>query len=480
MSLTKVTSDMATYTAPWSGGQQNTVLTKLEQVVCVLDFIPESEHAAIRAHNTTNPYNCTTAFVNAFAACKRVYCPQGTYSATIDMQSHCQIYGDGPGNALTPYAVTAIIPVAGAAYAIGINAVTTAKQYCVLENLQISNPNSVSNCIGIYIQGTDVNSIDDLHVFRNLEVKGFEYGQRITGRMIGTTWEKVFTTQCGDGFKATVDAVNAAFIFNYFINCTWNLNRRSGHRVEGANVTNYYNTCNFQSNTLAAGMAASYFYNSQNLHLVNCYWENNGSGISISTTNPYANAIDLHLAGVSLCDDIIIQGCLINNAGTNVLIDSTVVRGGKLELCNLNAPSGGFAFVLATQPTQGETQQQFCLSANNTIGAGQVLLKLAANTESIGYIEQSKGNVFWSSSTPPNIDLLRVSNYTINNASPMTLTAPINSFPGCQLYIYAGSTGTVTMPAANMVSNSNEVIAAGTGKLFRAMGYPWFGKFVIG
>jgi hypothetical protein len=64
-----------------TGAVQRTVESKLQDVVSVLDFIPQAEHAAIKAGTST--YNATAAIkaaiLAAIAAAKSLFLPAGTY-----------------------------------------------------------------------------------------------------------------------------------------------------------------------------------------------------------------------------------------------------------------------------------------------------------------------------------------------------------------------------------------------------------------
>jgi len=80
-----------TYTSPGGGSPvsysiDRTLADKLSEMPSVLDFIPESEHAAIR--NKISSYDCTLAFQRAIDKHGRVYVPDGGYiiSSTLTLQ----------------------------------------------------------------------------------------------------------------------------------------------------------------------------------------------------------------------------------------------------------------------------------------------------------------------------------------------------------------------------------------------------------
>ena len=79
-----------------TGAVQRTVESKLQDVVSVLDFIPESEHAAIK--DGTSIYNATTAIQAALNTGKSVLVPSGTFRvlSTLGIAASGQkLYGLG-------------------------------------------------------------------------------------------------------------------------------------------------------------------------------------------------------------------------------------------------------------------------------------------------------------------------------------------------------------------------------------------------
>jgi hypothetical protein len=100
------TSDGVQFTQTGTGAVQRTVESKLQDVVSVLDFIPQSEHAAIRAGTST--YDCTADIQAALNAGGKIYLPKGTYLVTNTLQltttdiagKRPELLGDG-GNTST-------------------------------------------------------------------------------------------------------------------------------------------------------------------------------------------------------------------------------------------------------------------------------------------------------------------------------------------------------------------------------------------
>jgi hypothetical protein len=80
-----------------TGALQRTVESKLQDVVSVLDFIPESEHADIKAGTST--YDATAAIQAAFTKRGAIYLPPGTYkiTSTLIIYGNTEVFGAGPG-----------------------------------------------------------------------------------------------------------------------------------------------------------------------------------------------------------------------------------------------------------------------------------------------------------------------------------------------------------------------------------------------
>lgn len=79
-------------------GTTLTVADKLGESVSVLQHIPKSEHAAIRAR--TSVYDCAPAFALAFAAARKVTGPAGQYCVSnLVIPENCSFEGELSGNA---------------------------------------------------------------------------------------------------------------------------------------------------------------------------------------------------------------------------------------------------------------------------------------------------------------------------------------------------------------------------------------------
>ncbi|HXD36927.1 MAG TPA: right-handed parallel beta-helix repeat-containing protein, partial [Rhodanobacter sp.] len=68
----------------------------------VLDYIPASEHAALRAGHST--YDCTGDIQAAIAAADKAFVPAGIYLVKqLNLKSGFELYGEGPSSQLKAY-----------------------------------------------------------------------------------------------------------------------------------------------------------------------------------------------------------------------------------------------------------------------------------------------------------------------------------------------------------------------------------------
>jgi hypothetical protein len=72
------------------------------KVANVLDFLPASEHAAIRAGHSA--HDCTSGIQAAIAAAGKVFVPAGIYPVKqLNLKSGLELYGEGPASVLRAY-----------------------------------------------------------------------------------------------------------------------------------------------------------------------------------------------------------------------------------------------------------------------------------------------------------------------------------------------------------------------------------------
>ena len=128
-----IVSSKLAFTQEGTGAVQRTVESKLQDTVSVLDFIPQSEHAAIKAGTTT--YDATAAIQAAIDTGNTAYVPKGIYliSATLNLNDgYKALIGD---SSMPIIAKT----TAGPAIRIGTTSGAAINEYSRVENLYLQS-----------------------------------------------------------------------------------------------------------------------------------------------------------------------------------------------------------------------------------------------------------------------------------------------------------------------------------------------------
>lgn len=172
------------------GAQSLTVHDKLLSAVSVLDFIPRTEHAAIR--NKTSTLDLTAAFQKAAAYAltvrKRLYIPAGQYYVTSgSFPSGLGVIGDGMGNTVLVTGVGTGAVIASLGYwASGDSWKNT--ETCVLEGFSVQVPEGnfyaydASFNIGYDFSKTTTETPIQLGYYKRLEI-----------RSVGVSWSRGFS-----------------------------------------------------------------------------------------------------------------------------------------------------------------------------------------------------------------------------------------------------------------------------------------------
>lgn len=110
-----------------ASGQQRSVDSKLRDFVSVLDFIPESEHAAIRARNSSTDLSAyiQAAFDYAESISSDIHFPAGLYPVSSTLSFNGGIHGEGRSNSVLKHN--------GASY-VGLLNMTSSRN-CAIHNM---------------------------------------------------------------------------------------------------------------------------------------------------------------------------------------------------------------------------------------------------------------------------------------------------------------------------------------------------------
>ena len=204
-----IVASKLSFTQAGTGAVARTVDSKLKDAVSVLDFIPETEHANIKAGTST--YNAAANIQSALTASKSVYVPAGTYllNSGVTVVSNQILFGDGAASMLRANASTVTILNTGNTSA---KTNITIKDLCVdgnnlqatsgisghrvsyfnvlnvvVQNFGAINPGNLTTDVnhggmGITIQASsDVGSETDNIIIRNVRVKNIAGGGNIKG-----------------------------------------------------------------------------------------------------------------------------------------------------------------------------------------------------------------------------------------------------------------------------------------------------------
>ncbi len=408
-------------------------------------------------------------FASAVATGAKIVVPAGTFKASFDLGNNQQISGQ------SREAKTILIPAAGAAYVIRVDARTTFKRGCSITDLKIDNPNAVANCAGIQFAGTDVNSINDWHYVENVWINGFRRGIEITGRMIWSTFINVEALGGTTPLWVTGDPATGSFNQNVFIQCRFASCAREGVRIIGQGTTNMFLTCDFEicNSDNVANVAAVYLEDLSQTSFIGCYWENNGTGVAVDTGTVANNSIGLKLSGYNY--NTTIDGAFFVTSGVLIWAEGDI-RGGVIRNSLFTPLTGGVSFwVTSTQP-DGAAPGLTWDSSNFTGGLIKIIEDVNGNYNA--RVAQGQGCLYMA--VPMTVDLMQWKTLIVTpNGTTFTgISSFTNMIPGMELtVINTSATNTFTINAG-LVSVGTGVVGTNSSRRYIVAGFPWGGKLV--
>ena len=292
---------------------QRTVESKLQDVVSVLDFIPQSEHAAIKAGTST--YDCATSIQAALNASKNIVFPAGTYrmnsGVSVSANNVCIDYGNaiivhgGTGGFLFSFGSASDTPVYSGLNVTGgtftqLNTATTDNNNYILvrgtSSFSIRNviAKNVSNG-GICVQvGCEKGLIEDI------KVEGRTQYSVIRGIWLDGSSASDYASQLVDTGSITRNATALPV-----------------YSVDGVTVKN----C-----TITGVQYGVYLMNARNCSIEGCNIDISGSSalrcVAINNYSPNARII-----GNAFTSDRSSTGILVTQASDGVIISNNVFRG---------------------------------------------------------------------------------------------------------------------------------------------------------
>lgn len=418
----------------------------------------------------TGVADSSAAFAAAIATAKAIFVPKGIYKASFSLGTGQIIYGEGVKDQ------TFIKPPAGATYVIRVDATSVTKQYCQIRDLQIYNPDAVANCVGILFKATDVNTISDWHTVSNIYITNFDRGIEVLGRQIWSSYYNVECVNCRIGMNVSTDTTTPSFNQNTFIQFRTASCTEEGVKIVGQNTTLGFYTCDFElcntANTI--GKAAFYIEDCDQPSFIGCYWENNGGGAAVDSSNPANNSVGIKFAG-TFCRNPKIEQAFFVGSGLLIWVSASV-RGGVVANSRLNALANGFA--LYVQPALSSINAPAFTYDSSNFCDSKISILQDGNGNYTGRVNQTT-SCYWMTSTEI-IDLTQTSKLIVNpNGTTFTgVTAINNRIPGQELWVWNdNATNSFTIDAA-LIFKGSGVIAAQTGKRYMVGGFPADGKLI--
>lgn len=399
-----------------------------------------------------------------------IFVPTGTWACSFSLGYGQRIVGAGARDG------TLLIPPAGATEVILVDATSTPKQHCQIENLSIENPNAVANCTGLHFKGTDATSINDSHYLSNVYITDFQYGIEVTGRLIASTFINVEIETCTQAFRAIADPANYAYNLNTFIECRFISSINEGYYQTGFNSYNSFYSCNIEQNNTSqtAGIAGAYIEDAEGLTLLGSYFELNGSGVAVDTGNVLNNSIGLHLAG-NRCFNVKVDNCWMVESGVMILQDVAVgVTGGKINGCRFIPLTNGWDIYASGKVTAPDANVLTIGNDNNFGGKTEIAVN-GAGLYSAAFEQASTCAYITGALT---IDLRGASKFIANSGSNFTLSTITNRIPGMDFIVHNVGAGVVTIDAALMANGVASEIGKNESRSYLVGGFPTGGKLI--
>lgn len=205
-----------------------TLLGRLADLPSVLDFIPETEHAAIRQGTST--YDCTVAFKRAIRTHRRIFIPYGTYTIS-DTLNLTEEYSGLIGDPRMPF-IYKSNPAAGPAIRITASG-SGENEFIRVENLAIwhgtpsSNPRPAypttpsGSVAGLVVDGSASSVSPSVRrvLIQNMRVIGWPIGVYL-GASVNTKLERVIVENHTVWSSNNSGLTSANKYIGFYFNCT--------------------------------------------------------------------------------------------------------------------------------------------------------------------------------------------------------------------------------------------------------------------
>lgn len=243
------------------GGVQRSVESKLQDVVSVLDFIPESEHAAIKAGTSTT--DVTTYLQAALdSGAKFIEIPEGTYVTTgIEIKSTSSIeavIGQG-------------MPTLKLTTGISRVALLVNKSLVRVENITLQSTGTKTdgyNTVGLKMPSRAYTIFKNIRVY-NFSLRGIQIIQ-----CVYATFENITAQSCTYGISFERDPSNNVQCTAYTVTGSYITGCTRGISQNGS-VNPIYTQCIMEYCGDAVASEGAFHAAGGGATLINCYWEAN-------------------------------------------------------------------------------------------------------------------------------------------------------------------------------------------------------------
>jgi hypothetical protein len=470
-------ASQVTYTAPFTGGVQETLSAKLSQFTSVMDF----------GADNTGVADSTTAFQNALNAVNFLFIPAGTYKLSATLTKTGPAYFMGAGKSVTillwnttvasggfsltggPFTIRDMslqTSVAGGGVAVAINAGVIAPSITVRDVIVIGD---VQNT---HYWNTGFSTINIREsIFDGVNIRGqvgtpasmtAAYDMTANSGSTNIIWNNCSTNSAGIGIRAVITTnpgIEGLYITNCgFILCNIGVQAdasSSGYIPPGLQIVNSnfhtFDTAISQNTMSQANLQNNIIYRDVGTTNAIIFY-NNG------TENIISGNFLIHLATVTVPTPIQLGGieslCIVE--GNNIIMNGGtavgIVLGASVTKCLVtnNQTNGGAATV--TNANAG--------SGGNFIGGNY---PPPANIN-------SGIQVFANNATTPNVQGFPVDHFLTNNTIGTTITQLANIIPGQRVVIVVADANTTFQHNANQLMHGGINFAAPNGTVIQFMG----------
>jgi hypothetical protein len=303
-----------------AGARARNSQDKMRDFVCILDFIPVAEHAAIAARTST--YDCyadimeainsvTYTLTSEYVAGPAIYFPPGKYkcNSTLDLKKSVRLFGDASGLPYSPYsmlsfpaAVHGIVVNRNNTTSGGIDSpATSAADATIIDGLVIEGVNSGAVAHGVWLRARAL--IRNCNILRfsgngiNVVATAGSGGATTEGNANNFRIEGGRVELCGksglfvDGADANAGYVigldcsdngewgiwDSSFLGNTYLACHTAGNVLGPYKSDNANARNLFLNCYSESGQPASSL----------LHPAMVVLGSHGAGFTSTSTNQY-------------------------------------------------------------------------------------------------------------------------------------------------------------------------------------------------